>query len=136
MALIVFRGTSAQAVLEPSYELTDALAALEYLPTGGRTPLAAGLDCATPYVTANALLIVLTDGRANVALHGGDPWHEAIALARGFDCSALVVDTETAAQRLGQCAELANALGARYVSLDELGAMETLPIERRQRVVA
>jgi magnesium chelatase subunit D len=137
-ALILFRGTSAQVVLEPTGELPDALAALEYLPTGGRTPLAAGLDLARGYATPSTLLVLLTDGRANVALHGGDPWHEALEAARAIDCAALVVDTETEAQRLGQCVELADAMGGRHVSLDELQAMDSLPFDpgKLQRVGA
>jgi len=120
VAMIVFRGTSAQIVLEPTQVLPDALAALEYLPTGGRTPLAAALDRARSYVTPATLLILLTDGRANIPLHGGDPWQEALDAARQMSCNAIVVDTETAAQRLGQCTELAKVLGARYLSLEEL----------------
>jgi len=129
VAMIVFRGTSAQVVLEPIALLGDALSALEYLPTGGRTPLAAALGLARQYLTPSTLLVVLTDGRANVAMNGGDPWQEALAAARDIDCAAIVVDTEAEAQKLGQCAELAAALGARYVSLDELGVLERLSIE-------
>ncbi|HTF61768.1 MAG TPA: VWA domain-containing protein [Edaphobacter sp.] len=66
VAMIVFSGTSAQVVLEPTQVLPDALAALEYLPTGGRTPLAAALDQARGYLTPATPLILLTDGRANI----------------------------------------------------------------------
>jgi Mg-chelatase subunit ChlD len=41
-----------------------------------------------------------------------------------MSCNAIVVDTETAAQRLGQCEELAKILGARYLSLEELAQNE------------
>lgn len=128
VAMIVFRGTSAQLVLEPTQVLSDALAALEYLPTGGRTPLAAALDRARSYVTPETLLILLTDGRANIPLHGGDPWQEALDAARELGCNAIVVDTETTTQRLGQCMELAKVLGARYLSLDELVQTENFSI--------
>jgi Mg-chelatase subunit ChlD len=40
----------------------------------------------------------------------------------------MVVDTEIGEQRLGQCVELAETLGARYVSLENLGEMEHLSI--------
>ena len=128
VALIVFRGTSAQVILEPTQVLPDALAALEYLPTGGRTPLASALDQARSYLTPATLLILLTDGRANIPLHGGDPWQEALDAARLMSCNAIVVDTETATQRLGQCEELASALGARYLSLEELAQSESSAI--------
>ena len=61
-----------------------------------------------------------TDGRANVAMNGGDPWHEPLVIASQLHCAALVVDTETAAQPLGQSRELAQALGARYVALENI----------------
>ena len=128
VAMIVFRGTSAQVILEPTQVLPDAVAALEYLPTGGRTPLAAALRQAERYLTPSTLLVLLTDGRANIAMDDGDPWQEALAVARGMRCSAVVVDTEIGEQRLGQCVQLAETLGARYLSLEELGEMDHLSI--------
>ena len=128
VAMIAFRGISAQVVLEPTQVLPDALAALEYLPTGGRTPLAAALDQARGYLTPATLLILLTDGRANIPLHGGDPWQEALDAAQLMSCNAIVVDTEAAAQRLSQCEELAKILGARYLSLEELAQNENFSI--------
>jgi magnesium chelatase subunit D len=107
-------------VLEPTQILDEALTALEYLPTGGRTPLAAALDRAREYLTEATVLVLLTDGRANVALGGGDPWQEAMELAGRMRCGAIVVDTESGTQRLGQCMRLAEALGAQYMSLEEL----------------
>ncbi len=134
VALIVFRGTAAQVLLEPTQVLPDAFTTLEYLPTGGRTPLAAALQQASKYLTPETLLILLTDGRANVSSIAEDPWQEALDTARRMSCSAIVVDTESAAQRLGQCAQLAEALGARYVFLDELGEIDSLSVEtQRQR---
>jgi magnesium chelatase subunit D len=91
--------------------------------------LAAALDQACGYLTPTTLLILLTDGRANVPLHGGDPWQEALDAAQAMSCNAIVVDTETAAERLGQCEELAKILGARYLSLEQLGEIEQLSID-------
>jgi magnesium chelatase subunit D len=120
VAMIVFRGTTAQVVLEPSRTMNDAITALEYLPTGGRTPLAHALDLARSYVTPSTLLILLTDGRANVPLRASDPWQEAIEIASQLRCPALVIDTEGAAQSVGQSRKLAEALGAEYVALENL----------------
>jgi magnesium chelatase subunit D len=100
--------------------MNDAITALEYLPTGGRTPLAHALDLARSYVTPSTLLILLTDGRANVPLRASDPWQEAIEIASQFRCPALVIDTEGAAQSVGQSRKLAEALGAEYVALENL----------------
>jgi len=120
VAIIVFRGTAAQVLLEPTRIMADATAALEYLPTGGRTPLAHALDLARTYITTSTLLILLTDGRANVALRAGDPWQEALDVASELRCSALVIDTEPTAQPLGRSRQLADALAARYVALEAL----------------
>jgi magnesium chelatase subunit D len=128
VVMIAFRGTSAQTVLAPTSALPDAMAALEYLPTGGRTPLASGLDEARRHITPTTLLVLLTDGRANVALHGGDPWKEALDAARLMVCSAIVVDTENPAQRLGQCAELAKVLGARYTTIEDFASMDNISL--------
>jgi magnesium chelatase subunit D len=116
IAIIVFRGLSAQVVLEPTQSLHDAITVLEYLPTGGRTPLAHALDLARSYVTETTVLVLLTDGRANVALGTGDPWQEAVDIANQIKARALVIDTENSTERIGRPRDLARALGAEYVS--------------------
>ncbi len=120
VAIVIFRGSSAQVILEPSRSVEDAIAALEYLPTGGRTPLAHALELAREYVTPQTLLILLSDGRANVAMHSGDPWRDALEAASRLRCPAVVIDTEDAAQPLGLSRELAGTLGAKYVALADL----------------
>ncbi|AXC14410.1 ChlI component of cobalt chelatase involved in B12 biosynthesis / ChlD component of cobalt chelatase involved in B12 biosynthesis [Acidisarcina polymorpha] len=132
VAMVVFRGVSAEVLLEPTQVLADAFTKLEYLPTGGRTPLAAALDLARNLVTPSTLLILLTDGRANIPLHGGDAWQEAAEIAAGIHCKAIVVDTESAGPRVGRCTELAEMMGARYLTLGELGQAEDAPIEIAQ----
>lgn len=129
VAIIVFRGTSAEVVLEPTSNLADAFTTLEYLPTGGRTPLAHGLELSKSYVTPKTVLIVMTDGRANYPLRGSDPWQEALGIAAELKCVALVVDTETSANPVGQSKTLAEALRARCLSLDELVTTGDLAIE-------
>jgi len=129
VAIIVFRGTSAEVVLEPTSNLTDAFTTLEYLPTGGRTPLAHGLELSRSYLTPKTVLIVMTDGRANYPLHGGDPWQEALGIAAELKCVALVVDTEISTNPLGHSRTLAEALHAQCLSLDELATTADLTVE-------
>jgi magnesium chelatase subunit D len=129
IAIIVFRGTSAEAVLEPTSNFADAATALEYLPTGGRTPLGHGLALAKSYATSKTILVVMTDGRANFPLHGEDPWQDALAVAADFRCPVLVVNTETSEHPLGKARILAEALHARCLSLDELAAIGDLTLE-------
>jgi magnesium chelatase subunit D len=132
VALIVFRGVSAQVVLEPTRTMADATTALEYLPTGGRTPLAHALDLARSYITPSTLLILLTDGRANVALRMGDPWQEAMEIANGLRCAALVIDTENTGQPLRRSLKLAEALRAKYVALENLDDRDEVAITLQQ----
>lgn len=129
VVLIVFRGTSAQVLLEPTETLADALTALEYLPTGGRTPLAHALSLAKSYVTPSTILILLTDGRANLHLREGDPAQEALETASQLNCRGFVIDTENSEQRLGNSRKLAEASGAHYMILDDLAKIENISIE-------
>jgi magnesium chelatase subunit D len=117
VGIIAFRGTEAQVLLEPSRMMQDAATALEYLPTGGRTPLAHALELSKTYLTPSTLLVLLSDGRANVSLRGGDPWEDALEVAGQLHCRALVVDTESEAQPIGRAGELARALRASSVTL-------------------
>jgi magnesium chelatase subunit D len=126
IAIIVFRGTSAQVVLEPTGRPQEALAVLEYLPTGGRTPLAHALTLSQSYLTPGTVLILLTDGRANVAIGSGDPWQEALSLASQIRTPALVIDTENSNERLGRPRQLAEALGAEYLCLATLEVSEVV----------
>ncbi len=130
VAIIVFRGTEAQILLEPSQQVEDAATALEYLPTGGRTPLAHALERAKTYLTPSAFLILLSDGRANVSLHGGDPWLEALETARQLHCRGLIIDTENSASPLRRVSELAEALNAPSIHLDGLHNLDLLEMSQ------
>jgi magnesium chelatase subunit D len=132
VALIAFRGTDAQVLLEPSRQLEDAATVLEYLPTGGRTPLAHALELAKTYLTPSALLILLSDGRANVAVSGGDPWQEALERAGQLHCRALVVDTENPDFPVRRVSALIDALQASSVDLRGLESIDVLEIESRR----
>jgi magnesium chelatase subunit D len=130
VAVIVFRGTSAVVALEPTRDKQEALDGLAYLPTGGRTPLAHALYLARNYITPSTVLILLTDGRANVAHTAGDPWQEALAAAAQIQTAALVIDTEVPGlgQTFGQARELAEALCAEYLPVNRVETSENLVI--------
>jgi magnesium chelatase subunit D len=135
VAIIVFRGTEAQVLLEPSSVLQAATTALEYLPTGGRTPLAHALTLARTYLTPETVLILLTDGRTNVPLGTGDAWQDALDIAGQIKSSALVIDTETSNERLGRSLTLAEALSAEYIQLESPELNETV-VHALQRLPA
>ncbi|GAB2894450.1 putative cobaltochelatase [Microvirgula curvata] len=141
VAVIAFRGDEAELVLPPTRQVEQAEQALHELPTGGRTPLSHALRLAADTLarhgdTLTPLLVVLSDGRANVALDVHlDPWAEALGLAGRLAESglpALVLDTEQGFVRLGRARELAQALQADYVPMDQLSA-EVLALSIRER---
>ena len=76
VALISFRGTAAEVLLPPTRSLVQTKRRLAALPGGGGTPLAAGLTAAlqmASQATRKGLtptIVLLTDGRSNVALDG------------------------------------------------------------------
>jgi magnesium chelatase subunit D len=129
--VIAFRGAGAEIVLAPTRSADAARLALAYLPTGGRTPLAHGLELAAGHVTDSTVLVLVTDGRANVASAGADPWTDALQAAAAIACPALVIDTETAAQATGRARQLAQAMRATHVLLEGLDEARLLEVARR-----
>lgn len=125
VALMAFRADGTDLVLPFTRHIASIERALSDVPTGGRTPLArALLDAADVLQTrAPALLVLFTDGRANVSAEGGDPWEEALGAGsrlRATCAGAVVIDCESGPIVLGRARVLAGALGAEYVALDEL----------------
>jgi magnesium chelatase subunit D len=146
VAVIAFRGTKAELLLSPTRSVDTAEKQLRDLPTGGRTPLAHALQVAADVLTRNSgasrpepLLIVLSDGKANVAIDGvGDAWQQSLDYAQSFarkGIAALVLDTEVGFVRMGRAGDLAAALGAQCLSLEEFSA-ETLSVTIRGQLNA
>ncbi|MES9505872.1 putative cobaltochelatase [Streptomyces sp. NPDC000609] len=130
VGLITFRGKDAEVALPPTSSVDAAAARLELLPTGGRTPVAAGLLKAHEVLrverlrdpSRRPLLVVVTDGRAT---GGPDPVALATRAARLHEAegiASVVVDCESGPVRLGLAGSLARDLGGSAVTLDELRA--------------
>ncbi|MGJ5750623.1 protoporphyrin IX magnesium-chelatase [Streptomyces puniciscabiei] len=130
VGLVTFRGASAEVALPPTSSVDAAAARLRSLPTGGRTPLAAGLLRAHEVLRVErlrdparrALVVVVTDGRAT---GGPEPVALAGRAARLFAAegvASVVVDCESGPVRLGLAGQLAGELGGTAVTLDELRA--------------
>jgi magnesium chelatase subunit D len=138
VGLVSFRGEGARVLLPPTSGVELAASRLADLPTGGRTPLAAGLEKAAEILMRERtrekerrpLILVLTDGRTTA---GPDPRAAAAALRR-LGVSSVVVDTEEGYVRLGMAAALAEALGARCLRLEELRADALVELVERRRV--
>ncbi|MFD7059605.1 putative cobaltochelatase [Streptomyces sp. NPDC059906] len=130
VGLVTFRGSAADVALPPTSSVDAAAVRLESLPTGGRTPLAAGLLRAHEVLRVErlrdparrALVVVVTDGRAT---GGPEPVALATRAARLFAAegtASVVVDCESGPVRLGLAGQLAGELGGTAVTLDELRA--------------
>jgi len=133
VAVIAFRGAAAEVLLPPTRSLVRAKRSLAGLPGGGGTPLAAGIAAAHTMADAvrrrgaTPVLVLLTDGRGNIA-RDGTPGRvraseDALAAARqmrtqGF--AVLLLDTSPQAQEPAR--QLAAAMGARYLPLPHAGA--------------
>jgi magnesium chelatase subunit D len=154
VGLIAFRGMKSELLLPPTNSIELAKKCLEELPTGGKTPLGHGLFSAYQVLHRELarehdllpLLIVVTDGRANVGLcqdkyyegpQFGEIYREIYEICdlirREERVRALVIDAEE--KRLGsfgRSKKLAQALEAKYYILEELakdGILRTIESE-------
>jgi magnesium chelatase subunit D len=133
VAVLAFRGSSAQLLLPPTRSLVRAKRALAGLPGGGGTPLAQAIDASAALAASvqragdSAWVVMLSDGRANVARDGAggrDRAHaDALASARRLSaCAVRSVWIDTSDQPQPRALELAHAMGARYLPLPRADA--------------
>ncbi|MCE4554407.1 magnesium chelatase subunit D [Pelomonas cellulosilytica] len=136
VALIAFRGTGAELLLPPTRSLARARRSLASLPGGGGTPLAAGLEAAwllgrgvQAREEGRAVLVFLTDARANIARDGApgraQAAQDALTMAKRLRAEALhslLIDTSPRPEPAAMA--LAQAMGARYVPLPHGQAAE------------
>jgi magnesium chelatase subunit D len=133
VALIAFRGTTADILLPPTRSLVQTKRRLAALPGGGGTPLAAGLQAASELAIQargrglSPTLAILTDGRANIALDGGSDRitaaSDAITLARLIRAQGIpgiVLDMSNRPQ--DTLRDLAVQMGTPYVPLPRADA--------------
>lgn len=129
VALLAFRGDEANLLLPPTGSVELLRRAVDQLPTGGGTPIAASLvaslevaDQAKRRGFGNIVLVMLTDGRANVGLKADRAGVDAEVkqLARSVaetGIRSLVIDTQRSFLSQGNATQLARALGGDYLYL-------------------
>jgi magnesium chelatase subunit D len=131
VGMIAFRKNSAEMILPPTNSVELAQKYLAKLPTGGRTPLAHGLKLGLDAMKHTMsdddipLLVLVSDGRANVNLSGGDPVEEAKQIAREIASEgihSIAVDTERDFISFGLVKQISEAMGGKYLRLEELNA--------------
>ncbi len=128
VAVLAFRGKSASLLLPPTRSLVRAKRSLAGLPGGGGTPLAAGLlagfslACSVRRGGFTPTLVLLTDGRGNIALDGtaarsraAEDTEQAGRRIRAAGLRAVLVDTSPRPQPAA--CTLAQHMGALYLPL-------------------
>lgn len=138
IGMVAFRKQTAERILPFTRSVEAASIHLRELPTGGKTPLAAGLLKGWETLQAARardknivpVMIVVTDGKANAGLRSGLPdttagaiWRECLSVGEQIGKSGifvLVVDTEQGFVRLGQAALLAEAMQGDCCRLEHL----------------
>lgn len=134
VALVAFRGPGAEILVPPTNSVELAKKRMEVMPTGGKTPLAKGFAVAERLMLNERtkrpkdmyLLVVLSDGRGNVPLRkDDDPTEDSLRMCasiRENRFKSLFLDTEQGMVKLGLAKRMADALGAKYMKLDDIGS--------------
>ncbi|HTW13996.1 MAG TPA: VWA domain-containing protein [Nocardioides sp.] len=130
VAMIAFRGAGAKVVLPPTGSVEVAATRLDDLATGGRTPLAEGLESAHDLVRRERLrdprirplLIVVTDGRATAGPDAVARSQRVAGRLGSLGVPGVVVDCEQGPLRLGLAATLAAHLRAEHVPMAQVSA--------------
>jgi magnesium chelatase subunit D len=135
VGLISFRKESAELLLPFTKSVDFAYRKLKEVPTGGTTPLAAGMMKAYAEVIKErktcigerCYVIMTTDGRANVPVsEGREAFEDAMVVAQriGDSSSAvwIVVDTGTGYPHTDNAVRLCERLNGVYLRLEDLNA--------------
>jgi magnesium chelatase subunit D len=133
VALVAFGGRGAEVILPPTRSLARARRELAGLPGGGGTPLASGIEAALSLARAaqakgrTLLLVVLTDGQANLALdkspgraRAGEDALAMARLVRAARLPTLLIDSSQRPQPAARA--LAETMAGRYLPLPHADA--------------
>ncbi|HID96343.1 MAG TPA: VWA domain-containing protein [Candidatus Latescibacteria bacterium] len=143
VAFIAFRGQDAHLLLPPTSGIERAAQCLRELPTGGKTPLPAGLNKALE-VLLNELkrdesiipvLVLVSDGKGNVPIKE-DVRKEVEALAtkiRERRIHLVVIDSGGGFLRLGYNKQIAQIADGEYCNLEELNVREVVSVVRKAK---
>ncbi len=135
VALVAFKGDRAEILLPPTSSIELAHKLLEELPTGGKTPLCHGITLGYQIIQSYfhkdpniyPLLILISDGKANVSQYGGKPMSEAMEIADMIKddprVNTAVVDVEKSGMiSFGLAHQLSIRMGAGYFKIEDLKA--------------
>lgn len=134
VGMMVFRRYDAEMVIPPTKSFEYGYRKLEEMRTGGGTPIGEALVKSYEFMSAYAkshsgercFVILMTDGRANVAYEkGAHPEVELMNISRNLakaNFDWIVIDAERGPPTFGNSMVLARDLGAAYLKLEQLDA--------------
>jgi magnesium chelatase subunit D len=131
VGLVSFQRSHAHVLLPLTNSVELAQKRLQTMPTGGKTPLARGMLTGFQLLyrarqqdpEVIPLMVLITDGQANVAIGNVSPQIEAYQIAAAIaeqDMRAVVIDTEHPHFDRGLTRQLSQYLQGDYYHLDEL----------------
>ncbi len=135
VGFLTFNEKSISMLLQPSKEVECIYKLLDDLAIGKRTPLSAALQYLSDYMSMyikkrpndECYVVLVTDGGANIPLDPEDaetdPLEEALGIARRMNIPNvkwIVIDSEKRYDTVHHAKSFADALHARYYTLDEL----------------
>jgi magnesium chelatase subunit D len=141
VSMVAFRGKGGYVLLPPTSGVELAKKLLVNLPTGGKTPLGAGIMKAMSVIkneqkkdpTIIPMLVLLTDGRSNISIvEGADPMSEIEKLGKMVQeegIYSIVIDSEVTRNNkfvdftFEFAKDIAEYMGAKYYRLDQLNAV-------------
>lgn len=143
VGLVSFQRDYARVLLPLTNSVELAQKRLQAMPTGGKTPLARGMLTAFELLERARrqdeemlpLMVLLTDGQANVSVSHLPPQQEAYQIAdliAGRTIRAIVIDTEHSSFDRGLSRRLAEHLRGAYYRLDDLSDGGLVQAVRRQ----
>lgn len=135
VGMIAFRKESAEVLLDITRSVDLAERCLKEMPTGGKTPLSAGLKKAYEVIKFASkkepnmfpIIVLISDGRTNVAQNSNNPLEEAIGVARQIrekGIHTIVIDTEEDFVKLKLAKEIAENMNAEYYKLEDISSKE------------
>ena len=135
VGFLTFNEKAITMLLQPSREVEVIYKLLDDLAIGRRTPLSGALQYISDYMSMyvkkrpndDCYVVLVTDGDANVPLDPNDtetdPMQEALELAKRINLPTvkwIVIDSEKRYDCVHHAKDLADALRAKYYTLDDL----------------
>jgi magnesium chelatase subunit D len=148
VAMVAFKEDRAEVLLPPTSSIELAHKLLEELPVGGKTPLCHGISLGYQIIQSYfrkdphiyPLLILISDGKANVSQYGGKPISEAMEMAGEIKnetrVNTAVVDVEKPGLiSFGLAHQLSVQMGARYFKIEDLKADTLVKVLQKDLLV-